>query len=94
LKHKAACFRALGNLGEAQQKTRQPACFFVRFRVAFRNHQIHRNPGSSHVEVSNNHASDTAKRSAIKLSNLNHRAAFAVPLNLGVRCRYKHKDRP
>jgi hypothetical protein len=36
-KRKAARLRALENLGEAQQKTRLPACFFVRFGVAFGN---------------------------------------------------------
>jgi hypothetical protein len=53
-KRKAARLRALGNLGEAKQKDSLSACLFVGFGVAFGNQQIHRNSGSSHVEVSNN----------------------------------------
>jgi hypothetical protein len=47
-KLKAARLRALGNLGEAKQKHSLSACFFVRFGVAFGNHQVHRNLRSSH----------------------------------------------
>jgi hypothetical protein len=41
-KRKAARLCALGNLSEAKQKYSLPACFFVRFGVAFGNQKVHR----------------------------------------------------